>query len=99
MPSDVFVRFLERKLTEHGVQKVVPTDDVLEQHARRVIGRAFINKAVDEVRAQAEAEAAAVELPEDLRQQVVAALERQPDIPWDLAVADIALKALDGCVP
>ena len=37
MSSDVFVRFLERKLIEHGVHKVVPTDDVLEQHARRVI--------------------------------------------------------------
>jgi hypothetical protein len=68
---------------------------MLEQHARRVIERAFINKAIDEARTQAEAAAAAVELPEDLRQQVVAAFERQPDIPWDLAVADIALGALD----
>jgi Topoisomerase 6 subunit A/Spo11, Toprim domain len=37
MSSGVFVSFLERKLIEHGVHKVVPTDDVLEQHARRVI--------------------------------------------------------------
>ena len=63
----------------------------MEQHARRVITRALINKAVDEVRAPAEAEAAAIQLPSDLRQQIEAALERQPDIPWDLAVADIAL--------
>jgi hypothetical protein len=95
MPSEVFIRFLERKLIEHGVKKVIPADDMLEQHARRVIERAFINKAIDEARTQAEAAAAAVELPEDLRQQVVAAFERQPDIPWDLAVADIALGALD----
>ena len=40
MPSDVFVRFLERKLTSIGVRKVVPDeDDVLAQHARRVITR------------------------------------------------------------
>jgi hypothetical protein len=95
MPSEAFIRFLERKLIEHGVKKVIPADDMLEQHARRVIERAFINKAIDEARTQAEAAAAAVELPEDLRQQVVAAFERQPDIPWDLAIADIALGALD----
>ena len=33
-------------------------------------------------------------LPSELHQQVVAALRRQPDIPWGLAVADIARKAL-----
>ena len=43
MSSGVFVQFLERKLTEHGVHKVVPDDDVLEQHARRVIARALLN--------------------------------------------------------
>jgi hypothetical protein len=34
MPSDVFIRFLERKLTEHGVRKLVPDADVLNGHAR-----------------------------------------------------------------
>jgi hypothetical protein len=96
MPSDVFIQFLERKLTEHGVHKVVPSYYVLEQHARRVIERAFINRAVEEVRAQAEAEAAAVELPEDLHQQVVAALEREPRISWDIAIADIATQLIGG---
>jgi hypothetical protein len=99
MPSDVFIQFLERKLIEHGVHKVVPADDVLEQHARRVIERALINKALDKVRSQAETEAAAVALPDDLHQQVVAALEQQPAIPWDLAVADIAAQVLADHAP
>jgi hypothetical protein len=101
MPSEVFVRFLERKLTEHGVCKVVPADDnALKQHARRVIAGALITRVVNKIHSQVGEEAEVVALPVDLRDQVLAALERQPEIPWDLAVADIARKALDGaCVP
>jgi hypothetical protein len=95
MPADVFVRFLERKLTEHGICKVVPPDDVLEQHARDVLARALTNKALDDIRTKAETEAASIALPSELRQQIAAALKHQPDIPWDLAVADIARKALN----
>ena len=39
MPADVFVRFLERKLAEHGIGKVAPDIDVLEQHARHIQAR------------------------------------------------------------
>jgi Histidine kinase-, DNA gyrase B-, and HSP90-like ATPase len=95
MPSDVFVLFLERKLTEHGVHKVVPAAGVLESHARRVIIRTLLNMRLDDIRPQVDAAAARVELPSDLRQQVEAMLRRRPDIPWDLAVADIAR----GCAP
>jgi hypothetical protein len=94
MPADVFVRFLERKLTEHGIGKVVPSDDVLEQHARNVLTRVLTNKALDAIRAKAEQDAASIPLSSELHEQVVAALRRQPDIPWDLAVASIARKAL-----
>ena len=94
MPADVFVRFLERKLAEHGISKVVPGNDVLEQHARHVLTRALTNKALDAIRAKAEEDATSIPLPSELHQQVVAALRRQPDIPWDIAVADIACKAL-----
>jgi hypothetical protein len=63
---------------------------VLEQHARRVITRTLLNRRLDEIRPQAEADAAGIMLPSDLRRQVEAALLARPDIPWDLATADIA---------
>jgi len=44
--------------------------------------------------AKADEDAASIPLPSDLHRQVAAALRRQPDIPWDVAVADIARKAL-----
>ena len=96
MPADVFVRFLEHKLAEHGIGKVVPDNDVLEQHARHVLARALTNKALDAIRQKAEAEAASFQLPSDLHRRVVAALQRQRDIPWDFAVTDIARRALNG---
>jgi hypothetical protein len=84
------------KLAEHGVGKVVPDNDVLEQHARHVLTRALTNKALDAIRAKAESDAASVALPSNLHRQVLGALERRPDVPWDFAVADIARRALNG---
>jgi hypothetical protein len=94
MPADLFVQFLERKLAEQGIGKVVPDNDVLVQHARHVLTRALTNKALEAMRAKAEEDASSIPLPSKLHEQVVAALRRQPDIPWDVAVANIARKAL-----
>ena len=61
---------------------------------RHVLTRALTNKALEAIQAKAEDDATSIPLPSKLHQQVVAALRRQPDIPWDVAVADIARKAL-----
>jgi hypothetical protein len=96
MPAGVFIRFLEHKLAEHGIGKVAPDIDVLEQRARHIQARALTNKALDAMRQKAEAEAASFQLPSDLHRRVVAALQRQRDIPWDFAVTDIARRAPIG---
>jgi hypothetical protein len=92
MPADVFVRFLERKLAEHGIGKVVPGNDVLEQHARHVLTRALTNKALEAIRAKAEEDATSIALPSKLHQKVVAALKRQPEIPWDLRLPILCVR-------
>ena len=66
---------------------------MLRAHARNVIARALTNRALETVRAKAEVDAAAIELPPDPRAQVVASLARQPAIPWDLAVANLTIDA------
>ena len=96
MPADVFVRFLERKLAEHGIGKVVPDNNVLEQHARHVLTRALTNKALGAIRAKATEDAASIPLPSDLHRRVVAALQASAGHSLGLAVADIARKALHG---
>jgi hypothetical protein len=56
--------------------------------------KALITKALDAIRTKAAKAAISIALPSDLHHQVVATLKRQPDIPWDLAVANIARRAL-----
>jgi hypothetical protein len=39
MTAPVFVSFLEAKFAKHGIKKVVPKTEILEEHARRIIKR------------------------------------------------------------
>jgi hypothetical protein len=89
MPADVFVDFLERKLAEHGIRKVVPDPATLERHARRVIEQGLAEEALRENRARLQAEVASAALPEDLGDRVRSLLEQEPGLPWDLAVAAV----------
>ena len=89
MPADVFVGFLERKLAEHGVRKVVPDRGTLERHARRVIEQRLAAEAMREIRARVQEAAASAALPEDLDDRVRSVLEDKPELPWDLAVAAV----------
>jgi hypothetical protein len=89
MTADVFVAFLERKLTALGVGKLVPDERVMERHARRVLERAMANRRLEAMRAEIEAKAAAAVLPKDLRARVAALLAQERELPWDLAVARV----------
>ena len=83
MPSDVFIAFVERKLAQHGVRKVVPDDDTMRSHARRVVEEMLAEQALMHVREKMQTEAAAAHLPADLGEQVRSMLADQPDLPWD----------------
>lgn len=90
MPSRMLMEFVERKLIEHGVQKVIPDTSVLADHARHILERAMANDIIEKNRKLIEGYPDTVQLPADLYQQVLEALEANPEQPWDLAVADIA---------
>jgi hypothetical protein len=61
----------------------------MECHARQVLKRAVANRRLDAVRAEIEAEAAAMVLPADFRARVAALLAQKPELPWDIAVARV----------
>jgi DNA topoisomerase VI subunit B len=88
MTSRQLVDFIEQKLAEHGVEKVIPNDAIIEQHARRVIERELTERAIAEISGEIAEQARVAELPTDLRERVQAILAREPTLPWDLAVAD-----------
>jgi hypothetical protein len=85
MTSRQLVEFVETKLTEHGVSKLIPDDDIIEKQTRQVIKELLIAELSDEIAEKV----AAVDLPPDLRQQIKDVLEEQPELPWDAAVAAI----------
>jgi hypothetical protein len=91
MTSRQFVDFIERKLLEHGVEKVVPKADIIEQHARRLIEQRLAENALDKIRDKLATEAAAHKLPVDLVDQVRRRLDREPEQSWDSALAAILM--------
>jgi len=89
MASDRFVRFVEDKLRENGVTKVVPPPETLAKtfSAIRLGGEAA--RALEAELARLNAEPVAT--PADLEQRVRAILHDLPHLSWDAAI-----KALVG---
>jgi hypothetical protein len=85
MTSAQLIKFLETKLGEHGVRKVIPENGAIEEYARYVVKERMLKKFSDRLTKQV----AAVKLPKDLPQQVEEFLEVHPEWPWDVAVAQI----------
>jgi DNA topoisomerase VI subunit B len=87
MTSDQFIAFVERKLEEHGVAKVVPNTDLLAETYTAFRRSALATSAL---RAElARLNASLVDVPTDLERQVRAYLADQPAAAWDDAVLAI----------
>ena len=89
MTSRQFVDFLDRKLGEAGVEKVVPDADIIEQHARRLVEQTLTEEALDKIRGQLAKQAAAHSLPGDLDRRIHRLQKERPELSWDMALASI----------
>jgi DNA topoisomerase VI subunit B len=89
MTSDQLVAFIERKLTQHGVRKVVPQADILAEAYRSNIRTAKIEEIIDRVVKETAAEDA-INIPDDLSDKVSDLLRKNPTWRWDDAVEAIA---------
>jgi hypothetical protein len=89
MTSRQFLDFVEAKLKEHGVEKLVPEAAVLEQHARRLIEQELAKKAIARVSSRIAKEAASRKLPADLLSRIAVTLEKKPHLSWDAALAAV----------
>ena len=87
MASDQFVRFVERKLAEHGVKKVVPGPNCLGNTYRLFARGERVRRVVEEcLAAQDDEEIAA---PVNLEDRVRRYLEENPVATWDEAVRQV----------
>jgi len=89
LPSGRLVSFIEQKLAEHGVEKVVPATDIIEAHARRLIEQHLGELALDKIREEITAKAKSVRLPDDLKDRLREVLQRDPELSWDAALSCI----------
>jgi len=84
MTSDALIAMIERKLKEHGIEKVVPNDDLLGKayqafnHSKQL--RAVFKKA------ESAFKSTKIKTPADLKKRVGAILKKHPDLRWDDAV-------------
>ena len=76
--SDAFVEWLEAKLKEQGVEKVIPDDATLESAYRRALSIQQYREAVDEATQEIQDRIAAVEIPENLRSDLKKRMKSDP---------------------
>lgn len=94
-PSDQFIVWLERKLKQHNVTKMIPPATTLAAAYRRATMLHRINQGLGALRADARAAAERQPIPRSLRKRIADRLKQDPAEPWDAAVAAIAAEAAD----
>jgi hypothetical protein len=86
MTSRQLVDFIETALEANGCEKVVPEAEVLAAHARHRLETKLSDALLAEHAEKIAAQAAAVELPADLDEQIEAVLKAEPSLSWDQAL-------------
>jgi hypothetical protein len=88
MTSRQLVDFVEAKLKQHGIEKVIPDGRTLAQTYKLFAASDRLSKAFDEAKEkfEEESEEASIKVPDDLEAKVGAKLREQQDITWHRAV-------------
>ena len=84
MDSGQFVAWIERKLTDAGVRKLIPDDATLAATYRRGMMLTRLSEDMNRLAAAYQPDSFAA--PEGLTADVREILETSPDVPWDVAV-------------
>jgi hypothetical protein len=88
------VKWIEDKLKEHGIKKVVPDPETLEAAYRRALANVIIERDLDVLSQRAKEQAQEASLPNTLAEEIVARQGTDPAKPWDELVAELATVAI-----
>ena len=91
LTSDALVALIERKLNEHGITKVIPSNETLADAYRRLHKQAVIQDKIDEL--IEDLDEAEVKVPPGLRQRIKKVIKADPARPWDAIVREIVEEA------
>ena len=85
MTSRQLVDFVENKLQQHGITKVIPDEQTLADTYRLFVKSNQLSEVFDEAKENLENETS-IKVPDDLATKVGAKLQEQPEITWHRAV-------------
>jgi hypothetical protein len=88
MTSPQLVEFVERKLQQHGIKKVIPDDETLKETYEAFVKSDRLSEAFDKMKEEFDDDDNddPIEAPKNLAAQVKKKMKEQPDIPWYRAV-------------
>lgn len=87
-----FVAWIERKLQQQGVAKIVPDEDALALAYRRSVASRYVASRHQSTIEEARRHAAAAPTPDDLAALVAAGLRNDPTRSWDHVVRQIVVE-------
>lgn len=87
--SEDFIEWIEGKLKQHKIGKVVPDADTLEAAYRRAAKGAYVRDRIEEIEDAAEEHGADIDIPKNLERLVRQRLKKSPELPWDKVIASI----------
>jgi len=87
-----FVAWIERKLAQHGVAKIVPDEDALTLAYRRSVASRYVASRLRSTIHEAQGHAAEAPVPDDLAARVATALRGDRAQSWDEVVQRLAMQ-------
>ncbi len=89
LSTEQLIDLLERKFKEHGVEKVIPANEVIAKAYKRAWYLQQIENAIKEADEKVKGEVDSLKIPEDLKEQVEKILTEDEVLSWDQAVWSI----------
>src|SRR5262249_13392681 len=93
--SGDLVAWVERKLQENGIGKVVPDADTLRQAFRRAAEAVYIRELIERAQEDFQERLENLGIPPDLEDRLRKALAERPALAWDAIVAELAGEEID----
>jgi hypothetical protein len=90
LASGDLVEWIEGKLQENGIKKVVPDKDTLAAAYRRAVEVELLKERIEEIAETTHEEVESIGIPKNLEKKVRRLLKDNPKLSWDEAVSEVA---------
>jgi hypothetical protein len=87
--SEDLLAFIEEKLDENGVKKVMPDEATMASAYRRGLEIRTLERRLAKLASEARKDAETATVPDDLREQVLELIQEDRALPWDEAVVQV----------